>query len=1242
MNARWSVLGVTALLFSGAATVQGAPTLRRQMDLRGDFALIGNTLGWDCGVYTPAIPRPIVGTVPLDCGLNLDDSAPDALWRSDEPEGGATASASRPAAEARSTAVLTLPVGARVTYARLYWAAMKASAGADLTASLDRPGVGGFSANITADGSFVLPEDVNFVYQSTADITDLVKLRGIGAYRMSGVEIIDPANRLLNTMFAAWAMVVFYELDGEPQRNLAIFDGLDRVNGTTNRVQVSLKGFLVPSTGFDGKLGLIAYEGDQQATGDFITFNGTLVWDAVNATTNFFNGTRSWLGKAVTVAGDLPQLTGTASSYSGVDLDVVDVTKLLTKGQTQAEFVATSEGDYYLLGAFVTSISSLTPEFSGASTKTVRDVTTPNGPVRPGDEVEYTIVVKNAGNDTAVNAVLNDTLPAGLSYKPGSLRITAGPNVGIKTDAAGDDQGEYNAATRTVRVLLGTGATALQGGTMQIGDTTTVLFRATIDLGASGTLLNQGTIVAAGLGGNPATEYKTDGNGGGSGTPATPLPIDECGIDTDCPMAKPFCLTSNDPNICVACRTAVDCPLANPVCSAATRTCVPVCGGDVDCALPTPACLSPAGICVGCTAANKTGCQGVTLACNVATNKCVECIDATTCPMGSTCNVATKSCVGCTDSSQCAATRPVCDGGTKMCRACAGDNECLGPTLMACTASGACGECSATNKTKCVGTTPLCDVMVGKCVGCLDNTSCLPTVVKPVCDNMARSCRACANDGECVVPTQPACQPSGGCDECSATNRTRCPATRPACNVMSGKCVECATATDCPAARPVCTAMNTCAPCRSDAECPLTAPACQADGRCAECSATNKVRCMGMTPFCDVALAKCTACLADGDCPASTPWCHPMSRTCVACDSDGPPSCNDRERPACQRAGMLAGACTECSMTFAGRCMGTRPSCLTDLGLCGCTDVDGDSECGTMLSGIVCNGRAGACIPGCSTAAGRNRCPAGQMCSRTDGQVGTCIGAQACLSNTDCSQPRPICDTVANPRGCVQCLQDTQCSGGLVCADTTLKACVECTETKVQNCQTAQAGRRCLTTNTCGCQADADCPGAGRVCDMQSQKCSVGCRGIGGLVVVCQVGTDAGVRNDAAIVVPARDASNDGVAADAPVLPPRVDAPIGASDSAMGDARPATNPDVLVDRDAARFVAADGATDGRFDTRSDGMRSDGSGLVRGYVGGGGCACDVGAKRSSPTGMGILILALALGIRQRRRRGEKRP
>ena len=85
-----SLASLTLLGVSSSSPAAAEQKLRVQVDQRGDFALIGNTLGWDCGA---GASNPIVGSVNANCGNNTADSSADLFWRSDEPAAGqATAS----------------------------------------------------------------------------------------------------------------------------------------------------------------------------------------------------------------------------------------------------------------------------------------------------------------------------------------------------------------------------------------------------------------------------------------------------------------------------------------------------------------------------------------------------------------------------------------------------------------------------------------------------------------------------------------------------------------------------------------------------------------------------------------------------------------------------------------------------------------------------------------------------------------------------------------------------------------------------------------------------------------------------------------------------------------------------------------------------------------------------------------------------------------------------------------------
>ena len=552
------------------------PYLRYARNQRGNFALIGNTLAQDCRSSTP---RPLIGKMPpigawtsTERGCYQRDSSPDFFWNLDDltrEDTGATAKpllpydGGTPPPEnpllARSQSVLVLPAGARVTYARLYWAATRFNSvvgdqvrSLDIDVKLSRPGVTGFDTTIYADDWFYeYTSSQHYQYQSTADITELVKGFGPGAYQVSDVVAIPLDVTNSQYVFDGWWMVVFYELEGETARNLKLFDSLKVVRNYTgdpdSGTEIFLSGFYVPDYAADAKLGIVAFEGEAPTpdTNDSLEFNGKPVSNDFNPADNFFNSTRTWTtvrtdaGTAtpldgldagpdgvfdafpVSHQGDRPQLTGTPGSMSGMDLDVVDITVNPGLKVARAKVVTrTNGGDHFWLAGFITAIATQAPDFT-QTIKTVRNTSRTDGTTRPGDVVEYTITTRNDGDDHSAGTFLTDKVPDQLEYVPGSIKLvtavasdTATP--GARTDAPGDDIAEYNATTRTVTVRLGRGATASTGGRVGMGESTSISFQARVREGISGQVFNQAFMEAGGEAGmDPVRTPSRSGDGDG-------------------------------------------------------------------------------------------------------------------------------------------------------------------------------------------------------------------------------------------------------------------------------------------------------------------------------------------------------------------------------------------------------------------------------------------------------------------------------------------------------------------------------------------------------------------------------------------------------------------------------------------------------------------------------------------------------------------------------------------------------
>ena len=162
---------------------------------------------------------------------------------------------------------------------------------------------------------------------------------------------------------------------------------------------------------------------------------------------------------------------------------------------TSTTLVLTTNQEFYYPGVVTTQIDLYTPAFNPVS-KTVTNLSG-NSPARAGDTLEYQLSFTNTGHRLRRQRGRHATCcrpNVDVRARPACV-VTASPggvNNGAKTDAAGDDIGEYVAGSRTVRAARRHGATATAGGTLAPNATVTFRFRVTLDRASSGTTVTNG------------------------------------------------------------------------------------------------------------------------------------------------------------------------------------------------------------------------------------------------------------------------------------------------------------------------------------------------------------------------------------------------------------------------------------------------------------------------------------------------------------------------------------------------------------------------------------------------------------------------------------------------------------------------------------------------------------------------------------------------------------------------------
>lgn len=394
-----------------------------------------------------------------------------------------------------SIALLNIPAGSSILWAGLYWSGGKgSSASARTTVLFTTPNI----TNKTITAQQV--DNIRGVYQSFAEVTNDVS--GSGTYSVGNIYSTGTSNT-----WSSWVLIVAFQNANEPTRNLAVFDGLERARSASDPVDITVSGFLTPSVGtVKSKVGVVAYDGDAGSSeGAAVNPRGSLkfgpslsnlnpISNTVNPRDDVFNSTISNLGTLVTTGSD-PNYPNTL----GLDADMLEPNIPLPNGSTSAVVrVVGTRNDWIYPGVITLGTEIFVPIIKDSLIKNVTDVN--GGNVEPGDELEYEIIVKNTGNDGAQNVVVTDAIPANATFKPGSLSIDAGPNQGGKTDAAGDDQAEFDAINNRVVFRVGNGADANNGGSLPpppaAGAESRVKFSVIVDAGTEhGTNIDNTAVV---------------------------------------------------------------------------------------------------------------------------------------------------------------------------------------------------------------------------------------------------------------------------------------------------------------------------------------------------------------------------------------------------------------------------------------------------------------------------------------------------------------------------------------------------------------------------------------------------------------------------------------------------------------------------------------------------------------------------------------------------------------------------
>ena len=463
---------------------------------------------------------------------------------------------------------LTLPSCSLISFAGLYWGAGGAVGEADgpnwpTRANAKIKVNNGAYVNITADATF----DNNTGYKSYhnfKNITNIVTAAGINArFTIANMPLLNDAGGTTNR-WGGWAIVIVYRNDLQTLKNLIVFNGLTNVSSTNTITDIPLAGFLTPPTGpVNFQLGLVTYDGDRGASasacstsyvGDSLLFksagNFVPISDARNPVNDVMNSTLSVNGVATLYRNPL------FGNTLGFDADIFApnnaAKNYIANSATTATIRERTGGETYITQVITSAIDVFEPDDRGG----LKVVDLNGGSVVAGDTLEYTATIKNIGSNPSINTYIVDSFPFNCVYVPGSMNVVYGPNAGVKTDASGDDQGDFYPIAKSIKVRIGTGANAVSGGTLIDSptgiDSTQVKFRVTVTTDCivmlcSNIIANRFHVVGTGF---------ISGNSYDTGSNPTILDGNGCPVQgtTNTPISSVACqppTASNNSPVCV-------------------------------------------------------------------------------------------------------------------------------------------------------------------------------------------------------------------------------------------------------------------------------------------------------------------------------------------------------------------------------------------------------------------------------------------------------------------------------------------------------------------------------------------------------------------------------------------------------------------------------------------------------------------------------------------------------------------
>ncbi|MFB9054247.1 gliding motility-associated C-terminal domain-containing protein [Formosa undariae] len=321
--------------------------------------------------------------------------------------------------------------------------------------SISGPASSGYT-NITANASDIYYPESEYanMYIAYADVTSYVQQNGAGDYSVADIALVEGQENPTVTnigvgYYGGWSMVIVYENSTMKMRNIGVFDGYsfkgvpgDIGYETRSHIDLDISNLNVGDY-VNAQLGVMAGEGDDDLSGDLLStqWGGTGTYrerltHPGNSEFNFFNST-------IEVGGSPRNPSG--ATY-GLDLSKFDLpTASVVPNQNDLSFEYISVLDKFVIYNLTLSFEAPDPGIEAEVAITNINGTPNNSEtttVEPGQDITYTVDIKNFGTEGTTNNMLSIPVPFNTTFS----NIVSSNGNGTPT---------YNSSTNTIDWSLG-------------------------------------------------------------------------------------------------------------------------------------------------------------------------------------------------------------------------------------------------------------------------------------------------------------------------------------------------------------------------------------------------------------------------------------------------------------------------------------------------------------------------------------------------------------------------------------------------------------------------------------------------------------------------------------------------------------------------------------------------------------------------------------------------------------------